>query len=67
LGLLFWTFAFDLGLFAFGFLMGKAFWMWEAFGREDCWKEIAEGGKWIAEGKLLKGGLLMGELLKENC
>jgi hypothetical protein len=27
LGLLFWTFAFDLGLFAFGFLMGKAFWM----------------------------------------
>jgi hypothetical protein len=46
--------------------------MWEAFGREDCWREIAEGenellkGKcWrkIAEGKLLKGK----ELLKENC
>jgi hypothetical protein len=32
------------------------------------WREIADGGKWMAEGKLLKGGLLKGkELLKENC
>jgi hypothetical protein len=31
----FWLLAF----LAFGFLM------WEAFGREDCWREIAEGGK----------------------
>jgi hypothetical protein len=22
-----------------------AFWMWEAFRRENCWREIAEGGK----------------------
>jgi hypothetical protein len=29
-----------------------AFGMWEAFGREDCWREIAEGGN---------------EWLKENC
>jgi hypothetical protein len=33
----------------FGFWL-LPFWMWEAFGRE-----IAEGGKWIAEGKVLEG------------
>jgi hypothetical protein len=42
------AFAFALRLFAFGFLMGKAFWMWEAFERENCWREIAEGGnEWL--------------------
>jgi hypothetical protein len=39
------AFAFDLRLVVFGFLRGKAFWMWEVFGREDCWREIAERRK----------------------
>jgi hypothetical protein len=39
------AFAFDLRLVVFGFLRGKAFWMWEVFGREDCWREIAERQK----------------------
>jgi hypothetical protein len=42
-----------------GFLTGKAFWMQEAFRREDCWREIAERGKMNC---WLKGGLLKG-----NC
>jgi hypothetical protein len=28
----------------FGFWL-SGFWMWEAFGREDCWRKIAEEGK----------------------
>jgi hypothetical protein len=39
-----------LGLFAFVFLMGKAFWMWEALEG----KRTAEEEK-IAERELLKG------------
>jgi hypothetical protein len=35
----------DVRVLAFGFVMGKAFWMWE-----DCWREIAKG-----ENELLKG------------
>jgi hypothetical protein len=39
------------------------FWMWEDFG----WERLFDGG-FLAEGKLLKGGLLKGkELLKGNC
>jgi hypothetical protein len=49
--------------FGFGFVRGKAFWMWEAFGRENCWRELLKG-----KNEWLKGGLLKGkELLKENC
>jgi hypothetical protein len=34
--------ALAFGFWAFGLL---AFWMWEAFEREGCWREIAEVGK----------------------
>jgi hypothetical protein len=37
--------------------------MWKVFGRKDCWREIAEVGKCMAERRLLKGK----ELQKENC
>jgi hypothetical protein len=53
-GFCLWLLLWAFGLWALGFWL-LAFWLWEAFGREDCWREIAEGGKRIAEGELLKG------------
>jgi hypothetical protein len=32
-------------VFGWGRLLILAFWIWEAFGSEFCWREISEGGK----------------------